>query len=182
MSYTVGPAPPALSGSEIVQLTNAGISRATAQQIANTKTANATSQSQPSAPTAPASTSAYAMQGLAGTVTPKLSGNVLLMVSGIVISPAGTAAGNGIKYQLSYGTGTAPANAAALAGTQVGAVQEYTNPATVTAADVMVPFSTHAVVTGLTVGTAYWIDLAAESVATASDMGLSGVSVTAVEI
>jgi hypothetical protein len=144
-------------------------------------TPKGTGQTAVSAPTAPASTSAYAMQGLAGSIKPTTTGSVLIIISGTVVSPSGTAAGNGIKYQISYGTGTAPANAATLTGTQVGTVQEYTNPATVTAADVNQPFSHAVVITGLTAGTTYWIDEAAESVATVSDMGLANVSVTAVE-
>jgi hypothetical protein len=144
--------------------------------------AAATSQSQPSDPTAPASTSAYAMQGLAGSITPTRSGTVMVTFSGTVISPAGTAAGNGIHFQISYGTGTAPSNAGTLAGTQVGTIQSWINPTTVTAADVFVPFSTTTVISGLATGTAYWLDLAAESVATVSDMGLSKVSISAVEI
>jgi hypothetical protein len=47
--------------------------------------------------------------------------------------------------------------------------------------DVNVPFSTTYLVTGLTLGTTYWIDLAAESVTTVSDMGFTQVAVTAVE-
>lgn len=143
---------------------------------------SATSQAQVSAPVAPANTTTYFMQGLAGTITPKTTGAVIITISGTVVDPSGTAAGNGIIYQLSYGTGSAPANAAALAGTQIGTTQSYTSPTTVIAADTNVPFSTTAVVTGLTVGTAYWIDLAAKSVATVSSMGLANVSVTAIEV
>lgn len=140
-----------------------------------------TAQAQPSNPTAPASTSAYAMQGLAGAITPKKSGIILLIISGTIIGSSVTA-GDGILTQLSYGTGAAPTNSASLTGTQVGAVMDYTNPATVTAADIHVPFSMQAVVTGLTLDTAYWLDLAAKSVANASNVGLSNLSVTAVEL
>jgi hypothetical protein len=144
---------------------------------------SATSQKQVSTPTAPSSTSAYAMQGLAGSITPATTGTVLITISGTVDSGAGTAAGNGIIYQISYGTGSAPSNAASLTGTQVGSVQQYTNAATVTAfGDVNVPFSHSAVVTGLTVGTTYWVDEAAKSIATASDISLENVSISVVEI
>jgi len=143
---------------------------------------SATSQAQVTAPTAPASTTTYFMQGLAGTITPKTTGNVLIIISGTIVDPSGTTAGNGIIYQLSYGTGGAPANAAALTGTQVGSTQSWTSPNTVIAADTNVPFSTQAVVTGLTVGTAYWVDLAAKSIATASSMGVANVSVSVVEL
>lgn len=148
--------------------------------VASTAGIPAATQSQPANPTAPASTSAYKMQGLAGTITPGKTGSALIIVSGHFISST-TTAGDGIKVQLSYGTGSAPANAGTLAGTQIGAIREYANPTTVTAADVLVPFSVSAVLTGLNRGTAYWIDLAAESIATASSIGLANVSVSAIE-
>lgn len=138
-------------------------------------------QASPSNPTAPASTAAYKMQGLAGTITPRTTGKVLILITGTIQSTV-TTAGDGIKLQASYGTGTAPANAGTLAGTQVGQIVTYTNPATVVAADVNVPFTVAAVVTGLTRGTAYWVDLAAESVATISTVKLTGVSVSVVEL
>jgi hypothetical protein len=134
-----------------------------------------------SAPTAPASTSAFKMQGLAGTITPQHTGTVLVIVSGTLTSATVTA-GDGITYQISYGTGSAPANAGTLAGTQAGPIQVYKNPATVTAADVAVPFSVSTIITGLTLNTAYWLDLAAKSVGTASSGGVGGVSIVAVEI
>ena len=142
---------------------------------------NITAQSTPSAPTAPNSTSVYKMQGLAGSITPAKSTKILIIISGYIIGTT-TTANDGILYQVSWGTSTAPTTNAALAGTQVGTPQEYTNPTTVTAADIHIPFSIQSVVTGLTPGTAYWIDLAAKSVSTASAVSLSGITVTAVEL
>ena len=147
----------------------------------NRTVAAASAQTPVGSPTKPSSTSAYLMQGLAGSITPTGSGKVLIIISGTIVEATGTAAGTGVQYQLSYGTSTAPANAAALTGTQVGTVQKYLNPTTVVAADVAVPFSIQAVVTGLTVGTAYWIDLAAESITTASYVGFSNVSISVIE-
>jgi len=128
------------------------------------------------APVAPASTSVYKMQGLAATFTPMASGTARITVSGTITSSTVTA-GDGINLQISYGTGSAPANAATLAGTQVGPIVTYKNPTTVTAADVAVPFSVTAIATGLVAGTAYWVDLAAESVATASSCAITAVTV-----
>lgn len=142
--------------------------------------ANANNQPTIGVVTGPQSTSVFQMQGFAGAITPKTSGNVLLIVSGTLNSSSGTV-GVGSLYQLSYGTGTAPANGGALAGTQVGAIQEYTNQAAVTAADVNVPFSIQFFITGLTVGTPYWLDLAAKAVA-AAGYSFSNVQMTAVEI
>jgi hypothetical protein len=141
---------------------------------------SAVSQSNAAAPTAPASTSAFTMQGLGATITPIRTGIVLFIISGTIVSAAGTA-GNGISYQISTGTGTAPVNGAALTGAQLGTVQTYTNQASVTAADVHEPFSIQAVVTGLSVGSAFWIDLAAKSIATASDISLTNLSITTAE-
>lgn len=170
-----------LTGSEAMIGTQAG---ATVQITAAGLAAmvGAATQSASASPTAPTSTSAFTMQGLAATVTPIKTGNVLVVITGTVVSPTGTAAGNGVKVQLSYGTGTAPTNGAALTGTQTGAVVQYTNPTTVTAADVHIPFSATAVLTGLTLGVAYWLDLAAEAVATVSSMGVATLSTTAVEL
>jgi|SRR5579863_6400597 len=142
--------------------------------------ASGSGQKQPTAPVAPASKTQFKMQGLAGAITPKRTGQILIVISGDFISSAVTA-GDGIQIQLSYGTGTAPVNTATLTGTQVGSILEYTNPTTVTAADVFVPFSVNAVVTGLTPNTAYWIDLAAVSVAVASTVGVTNVSISVIE-
>ena len=132
-------------------------------------------------PTGPNSTSVFKMQGLAGTITPAVTGKISITISGTIIESGITAAGSGIEYQISYGTGTAPTTNAALTGTQAGTVQEYMLANTVTAADVFVPFSVTVVVTGLTVGTAYWIDLAAEAVAN-TGFTFSNVNIAASEI
>ena len=60
--------------------------------------------------------------------------------------------------------------------------EKYANPATVTAADVLVPFSLTFLLTGLTLNTAYWLDLAAKSIATVSSGGVANVNIVAVEI
>jgi hypothetical protein len=133
-------------------------------------------------PTFPSSTSAYLMQGLGGAITPGSTGNVLITISGTINAASATTVDNGVRYQISYGTGTAPTSNSVLAGTQIGGIQTYTSAIAPTAVgDVNVPFSTTYLVTGLTLGTTYWIDLAAESVTTVSDMGFTQVAVTAVE-
>ena len=132
--------------------------------------------------TAPNSTSAYKMQGMAGSITPQWTGTVLVTFSGTIYEPAGTAATIGINYQLSYGTGTAPTNNSTLTGTQFGIIQSNENGATVTAADMLQPYSITAIITGLAIGTTYWLDLAAESIGTASDQGFSTTSITAAEL
>ena len=156
---------------------------APAGNSANISAEGAYSQSLSSSPTPPASTSAYSMQGLAGAVTPLRTGNVLIVISGTIVAPTGTAVDDGIAYYISYGEGAAPTNGSPLTGTRVGGMQTYTSAsAPAAASDVNVPFSLSAVVPGLTIGIPYWIDVAAESITTASAMGLINVSISAVEV
>src|SRR6266849_5658286 len=121
---------------------------------------NAT-QTNVAAPTGTASTTGV-MMGLAGAITPAHSGNVLLIVSGTLTN--GTTS-DGAPLQIRYGTGAAPTNGAALTGTTVGNNIADNNPVTN-----KIPFSVQAVVSGLAVGTAYWVDvgLAAVTGGTAS--------------
>lgn len=145
-----------------------------------TCSAKAATNSTVASPSAPNSTSVFTMQGLAGAITPAISGKIFVTISGTIITTQ-TAAGNGVQFQLSHGTGTAPTSNAALTGTQDGTVQQYLIPATVTAADVQVPFSISVVLTGLTVGTAYWIDLAGKAIS-ATGTGFANVNIAVSEI
>jgi hypothetical protein len=116
----------------------------------------ARSTSQPSNPTAIAAQATAVMLGLAGSFTPNAGGNALIIITGDIgdNAIAGTA-----TIQISHGTGAAPANAAALVGTQDGVAVTFT-AATVAQKS---PFSVSAYVTGLIGGTAYWLDLAVSS-------------------
>jgi len=113
------------------------------------------------------------MQGLAGSLTPAGSGNVCIIISGTIIPQAS----HGIEYQISYGTGAPPGSNASLVGTQIGAIQEYESSLLTGA----IPFSLAAVVTGLTLSTTYWIDLAAKAIGAATTVELQNVSITAFE-
>jgi hypothetical protein len=111
-----------------------------------------------------ASSSAVAttqMQGLAIYFTPLNSSRVKLVITG-QIAPAATTVWN---VYPSYGTGTAPANAAATAGTQL----TYGAGGTAATGTQVDSFSTYNVITGLSVGTTYWFDL--ETVFSVSTMG-----------
>ncbi len=125
-------------------------------------------QSAPGNPTGTASTTGV-MMGLAGAITPEVTGNILVILSGDITN--GTT-GDGAKVQARTGTGTAPSNAAALTGTVCGGLVQYTP---VAAGADKVPFSLNCIVSGLTVGTAIWIDagLAAITGGTASVADLS---------
>lgn len=107
----------------------------------------------PSAPTGTTSTT-LVMAGLAGSITTR-TGKILLCMSGV---GADNTANDGTKMQMSYGTGTAPVNGAALTGTQIGPVQQYS--AATLAAGATAPYGACTVVTGLSGGTAYWFDTA----------------------
>jgi hypothetical protein len=113
-------------------------------------------QATPADPTGTTNTTGL-MMGLAGVTTPLFSGRLLIMVAGNLTNNTGTA-GNGAKAQIRYGTGAAPTNGGALAGTTAGGfVSAVLMRAT---ASDPVPFALHAIVTGLTIGADYWIDLA----------------------
>ena len=112
-----------------------------------------TSQSTPSNPTGTSSTAAQVMMGLAGSITPKATGKLTIIISGNITN---STAADGGKCQIRYGTGTAPTNGATATGTIAGGTPSLT--ATVGNSDT-IPFSCQAIVTGLTVGTTYWVDL-----------------------
>ena len=98
----------------------------------------------------------YLMLGLAGTITPNVHGTISVSICG---STTDAVLADAISVQISYGTGAAPSNGDALTGTQVGALVQQSQAV---AGDVQ-SFCSVAVITGLTVGTPYWLDLAAGS-------------------
>jgi len=93
------------------------------------------------------------MMGLAGSITPTTTGKVLILISGDIANSSNNL---GAQVRIRFGTGTAPANGAALTGTSAGGLQKDSSG---NGANTKVPFSVNAVVTGLTTGTTYWIDL-----------------------
>jgi hypothetical protein len=133
------------------------------------------------APTAPASSAAYQMQGLAGSITPATSGVVMVTISGYFHNGTDTTFGHGMKWELSYGTGTAPTNGAAVTGTQCQQ-QAFTLLTTAGGSNSMLqPFSTTCVISSLTIGTPVWLDLAAEGISQSSSYGFSYLAVDALE-
>jgi hypothetical protein len=95
------------------------------------------------------------MRGLGTTchLTPTYSGRIKVDFIGDVHS-SGTTSTTTIK--VFFGTGTAPANAAATTGTQVGNAVTADEHGT---ANLNAPFNNSGIITGLTPGTAYWFDL-----------------------
>jgi hypothetical protein len=103
---------------------------------------------------APAGTNSttFVMQGLDLSVTATVSTRLLLSVSGNVANSLN----NGeTDLQLVYGTGTPPANGAAMTGTPIGAQMRYE----ASTGGSLAPFAKTIIITGLTLGTTYWFDV-----------------------
>lgn len=129
----------------------------------------------------PAGTASYTMAGIGASIKPSRSGNILVTVNGVINDLSSTVVADGIQYQISYGTGSAPLNGNVLTGTQVGEVQTFVAANTVTATDVNIPFSLSAIITGLVIGTTYWIDLAQRAVGHSSQYTLNNINVSVLE-
>jgi hypothetical protein len=134
---------------------------------------NATLQTGSLAPTGTTSTSGV-MMGLGSTchITPVYSSRIQVSfqidISNSVASSANT-------VSLRFGTGTAPTNGAAVTGTQVGSALN----GQIQSAAVILPATLTAIITGLTPGTAYWLDLGL--VTTSGTSTLQNVSCNAME-
>lgn len=138
----------ALTGSVV----NADIAAAAA--IAASKlslTDLAQSQSTPADPTGTTSATTK-MMGLAGAITPAVTGRVRITIDGYI---GVTAVPNVVGFRMQTGTGTAPTNGAALTGTTRGSSPSTQGSATTD----RMPFSLTRIVTGLTLATAIWIDI-----------------------
>jgi len=131
----------------------------------------ATHQATPGDPTGTTSATGVHM-GLASAVTPVKSGTILAIISGDL--KAGGAGTN--QIQIRYGTGSAPANGAALTGTAVGNLAK----AITSAVAQQMPATCNAVVAGLVVGTQYWLDVSLAT-STGTSATIKNVSVSVVE-
>ena len=122
---------------------------------------------------------AYKMCGLgvaganAWVLTPQVTGRVLIFICGDLNSDA---TGQTATLQCSFGTGTAPVNGAGVAGTQQGAQPTWVSLTGL----LQIPFSMSTIVTGQTVGTPLWFDLAAKS--SAGTVSLTNLNAWALEI
>ena len=86
------------------------------------------------------------------TVTPVATGRVHFLLTG-QIKQSTTA--DGVVTKIAYGTGAAPANAAAAAGTIIGATDTWT----ALTGMLTVPWAMSAIATGLALSTAVWYDV-----------------------
>lgn len=141
-------------------------------------TATAPASSTPSNPTATSATS-LKMMGLAAAFTPtNQSPQVLVIITGVAATATGAAA---VTVGGRYGTGTAPANAAAVTGTRFGAAADpVIGPGAAAAAGV--PFTLAAVLGPLAAGTAYWFDLALATGNASDAASVTAVGVTIAEL
>ncbi len=113
----------------------------------------AISATTPSNPTGTTSATAVMMGlGSTATITPVVTGRIKFTING---DYANTNLAAGTFLQLAYGSGTAPSNGAAATGTAVGSLlgnsQDVAGDANA--------FSLTWIVSGLTLATAYWLDL-----------------------
>jgi hypothetical protein len=115
------------------------------------------------------------MVGLAGAFTPLRTGILLISITGAMYN---TLASGATTIQIRYGTGTAPANGAALTGTGVGS---QVVGKTQGAADYK-PFNAISLVTGLTKNQAIWIDLSQKTDNASGTAGLNSVAIVAYEL
>jgi len=113
------------------------------------------------------------MGGLAGSITPAFSTQVEITITGVVKN--GTIS-DGATLDARIGTGAAPANGAAVAGTLVGIAQTFVEAV----AAQTVGFVLHGFAT-VVPGTSYWFDFSQLAV-TGGTVTVTGVTATALEI
>lgn len=123
-------------------------------------------------------TATFKMNGLGAagspcTITPVATGRVNFTIYGAVNQ---NTTADGITWKLAFGTGAAPANAAAATGTILGATQTWTGLTGM----LSVPFQIEGIATGLTLSTAVWFDLQVADV-TGGTASVTNVTCLAVE-
>jgi hypothetical protein len=132
-----------------------------------------TYQANPSDPGTTSSTTGV-MMGLAGSITPGYSGTIMIIISGDIDNNSNN---SGASVQIRYGTGTAPTNGAVLTGTTAGSLIKFNE----NNSSIRAPFHCNAIVSGLTVGTTYWIDLSLASI-TSGTARIRDISISVVEL
>lgn len=178
VSTTATPATPASglvavfanSSKRLSQVDDAGV----VTEFAAEPGSGAIVQSTPVDPAGTATASPGLMMGLAATLTPVTTGRVHITITGTIANA--TAIADGANVQLRTGTGAAPANADAPAGTVAGGLVKYVAATVAEKA----PFTVCAIVTGLALNTPIWIDVSLGAV-TGGTATIKDVSVTAFE-
>ena len=138
----------------------------------------ASTQKNPTDPTVTSSTVGV-MMGLSASITPVLSGKIMIIISGDMDNDTGD---DGAQVQMRTGTGTPPINGAALTGTTQGGLVKMSVVVSGGATNVTrVPFSLNAIVSGLTLNTAVWIDISLAAI-TGGTARVRDVSISVVEL
>lgn len=135
----------------------------------------ANSQQTPSNPASTQNTTGV-MSGLSGSITPTCSGVVSINICGGITN---TSISGGANIQIRFGTGTAPSNGAALIGTAAGVLIHTTQNALGTG---IYPFSIHAIISGLILGTTYWIDISLASKSAGTTSSITDICINANEL
>jgi hypothetical protein len=94
----------------------------------------------------------YGLGANGAVITPVRSGKVFVTFGGLITN---NVAGSISAVLINYGTGTPPANGAAITGTRLGQSAQAHNYA----AGAYIPFSLSGIVVGLTLGTQAWFDI-----------------------
>lgn len=140
--------------------------------------ANTTTQKTPADPATTASVIGV-MMGLSASITPVVSGKILIIISGDMDNSTGD---NGAQVQIRTGTGSVPTNGISLTGSAQGGLVKMeavvSGGATVVT---RVPFSLNAIQSGLTLNTPYWIDLSLAAI-TGGTARVRDVSISVVEL
>ena len=103
------------------------------------------------------------------------TGAVLVTICGTIFNAGGV--GDGAKVAIYAGTGAAPANGAALTGSQYSTYLQYISSTTAG----KVPFSITTIITGMTPNTQYWLDLALAAI-TGGTATVTDIQVSAIEL
>lgn len=130
-------------------------------------------QTSPADPTGTTSTTGV-MMGLAIAFTPIKTGCMYVSISASAQNSVSTDGASGIIY---FGTGTAPTNGSAITGTQLGNFNQITR---FSANSTLIPISFQGVVSGLTIGTVYWVDIAFRAI-TGGTANINNLSVSIFE-
>ena len=130
-------------------------------------------------PTNPAQSASVAgvMMGLSASITPVLTGKIMIIISGDIKT---IVSGNnhGGSVQIRTGTGTPPLNGATASGTAQGGLVTFFQ----TNDDMRFPFSLNAIVSSLTLNTAYWIDIILATTDVGNPTIVQNISMSIVEL
>jgi hypothetical protein len=136
-----------------------GVEQVPVNQSGTTKryTIGIPKQAAPANPAAGA-TNTELMMGLGASAnyTPTSTGRILVLISG---DGANNTLNDGCILKGRYGTGTAPVNGAAISGTVFTRAGGHVYGGLGAPASTAFPWIVHAVITGLTLATAYWFDV-----------------------